>query len=42
MVIAQKDTETRKCLYDFATDQRRQDSPLKAGHFLSTSINSRR
>lgn len=51
MVIAQKDTvcqnswckqRQRKCLYDFATDQRRQDSHLKAGHFLSTSINSRR
>lgn len=51
MVIAQKDTvcqnswckqRQRKWLYDFATDQRRQDSHLKAGHFLSTSINSRR
>lgn len=51
MVIAQKDTVCQKswckqrqtkCLYDFATDQRRQDSHLKAGNFLSTFINSRR
>lgn len=42
MVIGQKDTvcqnswykqRQRKCLYDFATDQRRQDSHLKAGPF---------